>query len=290
MEEDQLLKYSFYLGCLIPAREPGYESVVRKVLTSLGFELEDIRSANCCAPFSIQSLDYYGWLALAARNICLAEKMGHDMLTVCDDCFESFTTTNELLKRDRKARDKVNALLSEIGEEFRGRIEVKHILEVLHEDLGLIKENLRNPLNKLRVAAHPGCHLVRPKAIHQRVRLGFDVMDDLISALGANAIDYPQKDMCCGGPLRGVNDEISRKISREKLRALAAAGVDCVATVCPFCFRQLDLGQAEIKRYFKEDFNLPIVHYMELLGKATGVKFTENDLADHKVPVGKILA
>lgn len=283
------MKYSFYVGCLIPAREPGYESVIRKVLPSLGFELEDIKGANCCAPFSIQSLDYYGWLALAARNICLAEKMGHDMLAICDDCFESFTAANELLKRDKEVRDKINGLLSEVGEEFKGRIEVKHVLEVLHEDMGLIKKNLSSPLDKLRVGAHPGCHLVRPKAIHQRIRLGFDVMDDLVRTLGAKAIDYPQKDMCCGGPLRGVNDDISRRVSREKLKALSTAGVDCVATVCPFCFRQLDLGQVEIKRYFKEDYNLPVVHYMELLGKAIGVKFAESELADHKVPVEKIL-
>lgn len=283
------MKYSFYIGCLIPAREPGYESVIRKVLPSLGFELEDIQGANCCAPFSIQSLDYYGSLALAARDICLAEKMGHDMLTICDDCFESFTMANEILRKNGEARDKVNALLSQVGEEFKGSIEVRHVLEVLHNDTSLIKRNLRNPLDRLKVAAHPGCHLVRPKAIHQRIRLGFDVLDDLVKVIGAKPVDYPRKEMCCGGPLRGVNDEISRKVSYEKLKAISRAGVDCVATVCPFCFRQFDMGQAEIRRYFKEEFNLPVVHYIELLGKAIGVKYSQGDLADHKIPVDKIL-
>jgi heterodisulfide reductase subunit B len=288
-EEDRFVKYSFYIGCLIPAREPGYESVVRKVLPSLGFELEDIKGANCCAPFSIQSLDYYGWLALAARNISLAEKMGNDILAVCDDCYESFSMANKILKEGKEVKDKVNSMLAEVGEEFKGSIEVKHVLEVLHENMNLIKDNLRSPLDKLRVGAHPGCHLVRPKAIHMRIRLAFDVMDDLVKAIGADPVDYPEKGMCCGGPLRGVNDDISRKISREKLRALTAAKVDCVATVCPFCFRQFDLGQVELRRYFKEDYRLPVVHYMELLGKAVGVKFTEKDLADHKIPVEGIV-
>lgn len=284
-----MLKYSFYIGCLIPAREPGYESVIRKVLPSLGFELEDLKGANCCAPFSIQSLDYYGWLALAARNLSLAEKIGKPLLTICDDCYESFSMANKILKENKEAKDKINSMLSKIGEEFKGNIEVKHVLEVLHEDMNLIKKNLTNPLDRLKVGAHPGCHLVRPKAIHTRIRLAFDIMDDLVSALGAKAVDYPEKAMCCGGPLRGVNDDISRKISREKLSALKAAGVDCVATVCPFCFRQFDTGQIELKRYFKEEYRLPIVHFMELLGKAVGVKLNEDDLADHRIPVRKIV-
>ncbi len=285
-----MLKYSFYIGCLIPAREPGYESVIRKVLPSLGFELEDLKGANCCAPFSIQSLDYYGWLALAARNLSLAEKIGKPLLTICDDCYESFSMANKILKEDKEAKDRINFMLSEIGEEFKGSIEVKHVLEVLHEDMNLIKKNLTNPLDRLKVGAHPGCHLVRPKAIHTRIRLAFDIMDDLVSALGAEAVDYPEKAMCCGGPLRGVNDDISRRISREKLLALKTARVDCVATVCPFCFRQFDTGQIELRRYFNEEYRLPVVHYMELLGKAIGVKFTDDELADHRIPVRKIIS
>jgi heterodisulfide reductase subunit B len=168
-------------------------------------------------------------------------------------------------------------------------VEVKHALEVLHDSMNLVEKSLKNPLDKLKVATHPGCHLVRPKAIHQRIRLGFDMIDDLVKVLGAKAIDYPQKEMCCGGPLRGVNDEISRRIAREKLKALSTSGADCVATVCPFCFRQFDMGQIEMKRYFEEDYHLPVVHYMELLGKAIGVKLTRGDLADHKIPVERIL-
>jgi len=79
------MKYAFFVGCLIPARELNYEVAVRKVLPAFGVNLVEMKGANCCAPFSIQSLDYASWMALAARNLAIAEEMGLDIMTLCND-------------------------------------------------------------------------------------------------------------------------------------------------------------------------------------------------------------
>ena len=94
------MKYAFFLGCLIPARELSYEVSVRKTMPELGVELVDMKAANCCAPFSIQSVDYDSWLALAARDLCIAEEMGLDIMTLCNDCYESLLMVNNLLKKN----------------------------------------------------------------------------------------------------------------------------------------------------------------------------------------------
>jgi len=285
------MKYAFYLGCLIPAREFSYEVSVRKVLPALGVELVDMEGTNCCAPFSIQSLDHASWMALAARNLCIAEEMGLDILTLCNDCYESLLMANTILKENPDVKDQVNKVLSEVGKEFKGTIDVKHMVDVLYDDVGVdkIKDAVSEPFKRLTVATQPGCHLTKPKRIHFGAVRGFGALDDLVRATGAESIEYDRKEMCCGGPLRGINDELARQVARLKLTNIKNAGVQCIVTVCPFCYVELDLGQLEIKRHFKEEYNLPVLHFAELLRMAMGMKLEDWEVKSHKVPLNQVL-
>ena len=281
------MRYAFFLGCLIPEREPSYENSVRKIAPELGVELIEMKGANCCAPFSIQSLDQRSWLALAARNLCIAEGMGLDILTLCNDCYESLLMTNMILKENRETRDEVNGILADVGLEFKGKTDVKIFSDVLYEDVGLekIKKAVKEPFNGLRVAVQPGCHLTRPKRIHFGERMGITALDKLVDATGAESIAYEKKEACCGGPLRGVDDEIALQVAKQKLDCMKSAGVDCIVTVCPFCFLELDMGQLEIKRHFKEEHNLPVLHFAELLRIAMGMKLEDWEIKAHRIPI-----
>jgi heterodisulfide reductase subunit B len=285
------MKYAFFLGCLIPAREPNYENSVRKIAPRLGVELVEMDGANCCAPFSVQSIDYISWLALAARNLCIAETMGLNILTLCNDCYESLLMTNMILKEDGETREKVNAILSDVGLQFRGKTEVKIFSDVLYEDVGLekVKNAVEVPFDGLRVAVQPGCHLTKPKRIHFGERMGVRALDELVEATGARSIFYSAKDACCGGPLRGINDVVASDVAKQKLDSMKAAGADCIVTVCPFCFLELDRGQLEIKRHSKEEYGLPVLNFAELLRIAMGMKLEDWEIRTHKVSVTKIL-
>ena len=285
------MKYAFFLGCLIPAREPNYENSVRKIAPELGIELVEMEGANCCAPFSIQSVDYASWLALAARNLCVAEEMGLDILTLCNDCYESLLMTNTILKEDKETRNKVNEILSDVGSKFRGKINVKSFIDVLREDVGLekVKNSVKEPFNGLKVAVQPGCHLTKPRRIHFGEWRDISALEKLVEATGAKSIDYERKEACCGGPLRGVNDEVAMRVAKQKLDCIRNSGAECVVTVCPFCYLELDMGQLEIKRHLKEEYNLPILHFAELLRMAMGMKLEDWEIGIHRIPLTKIL-
>jgi len=285
------MRYAFFLGCLIPAREPHYEVSMRKIAPKFGIDLVDIEGANCCAPFSIQSIDYFSWLALAARNLCLAEQMNLDILALCNDCYESLLMTNIKLKEDKETRSKVNEILRDLNLEFTGKINVKILSDVLYEDVGLekIKDTIKAPFNGLRVAVQPGCHLTRPKRIHFSETTVTPSLDKLVEATGARSISYEKKGACCGGPLRGVNDVLALKVAKQKLDSIKNADIDCIVTVCPFCYLELDLGQLEIKRHLKEDYNIPVLHFVELLRLSMGMKLDEQELRYHRTPITKIL-
>jgi heterodisulfide reductase subunit B len=285
------MRYAFFLGCLIPAREPNYEKSVRKIAPQLGIELVEMDGANCCAPFSIQSVDYASWLALAARNLCIAENMGLNILTLCNDCYESLLMSNTILKEDKETRSKVNKILADVGLEFKGKTDVKTLVDVLYEDVGFekVKNAVSKPFNGLRVAVQPGCHLSRPKRIHFGELTSNLALDELVEATGAKSVAYERKEACCGGPLRGINDDVALRVAKQKLDSMKAAGVDAIVTVCPFCYIEMDMGQLEIRRNLKETYDLPVLHFAELLRLAMGMKLEDWEIRAHRIPITQLL-
>ena len=117
----------------------------------------------------------------------------------------------------------------------------------------------------------------------------YDALDELVKVTGAELFDYPQHDTCCGGPLRGINDELARMMLRQKLNGLKNAGVDCVVTVCPYCYLQFDTGQLDLKRRLGEQCSIPALHFIDLLKLAMGIKLADWEAKMHRIPLGRIL-
>jgi len=97
------------------------------------------------------------------------------------------------------------------------------------------------------------------------------------------------KEACCGGPLRGINDDVALHVAKQKLDSIKTAGADCIVTVCPFCYLELDTGQLEIKRHLKEDYDLPVLHFAELLRIAMGMRLEDWEISLHRIPITKVL-
>lgn len=287
-----MASYALFLGCVIPARQPNYELSARKSLAKLGIELVDLANMTCCAPPPVQSIDLETSLAVAAYNICLAEEADLNLITLCSGCFESLSMANVTLKADEQLKAKINRILSQAGKEFLGSREVKHYLQVLMDDVGIkrLKQSVSKPLNNLKVAAFYGCHALRPSEL-----LKLDdperpsLLENLIETLGAESVEYRNKLKCCGGLLRGYSDDLALNLAREKLANTTKAGADCIATLCPFCFVALDIGQIQVKAKFQETYDMPVLHYSELLALALGIDPKELALQTHKIKTDKVL-
>jgi heterodisulfide reductase subunit B len=287
-----MTSYGLFLGCTIPARQPSYELSSRKALAKLGIELVDLDKTTCCAPPPIESVDTKTSLAVAAYNISLAEEQGLDIISLCNGCFQSLGKANSLLKQEDHLRREVNQIIGKAGRTFRGTQEVRHYLQVLTDDVGLakVKSNVTKPLSNLRVASFYGCHVLRPSSL-----LKFDdverprILDDLVEATGAKSVPYRNKLKCCGGLLRGYADDLALEIGREKMMNISKAKADCVVTVCPFCFVALDMGQLQMRSRFNEDYQIPVLHYPELLCLALGMDPKELALETHRTKVDSLL-
>ena len=268
------MKYALYLGCTIQSEQYGYEASVREVLPKLGVELVDMKGVSCCGFPALSSISKVGWHYLSARNLAIAEEMGHPMLPLCNGCHLSFIETMHSLAEDPELKNLVNTHLEKEGLRYKGDARVVHLLELLHDEVGAKKigGEVTRPLSGLKLASHPGCHAIRPSDL-QKVDDPEDPqkLDTLIKALGAETFDYPEKIDCCGSQLAVASGRATLKIAGDKLQAVKSYGFDGLVTTCPFCFKMYDGRQRAIKGALKDStLDLPVFYYTQLLGLALG--------------------
>jgi len=287
------VKYAFYLGCIVPNRYPNIEKATRVTLPRLGIELDDMEGASCCpAPGVIKSFDRLTWLLLSARNLCIAEEMGLDILTLCNGCYATLKEANTILTGNEKERRKINEMLSTIGRKFNGSIKVKHVGEVLYRDVGLdtIRSCVKRRLS-VKIAAHYGCHIMKPTDLREWNTIERPTfLDEMIEATGASSVPYRNRMMCCGagGGLRSGILDVALDMLREKLENMKQAGAECIVDICPFCHLQFDAGQIQLEQKLKAVYNIPVVYYTQLLGLAMGLSENDVGLKMNKVAVANL--
>jgi heterodisulfide reductase subunit B len=267
------MKYLFFPGCKIPyyLREYGISS--RAVLRLLGIDLIDIEF-NCCG-YPIRHQSFASSILCAARNLALAQKLRLDIVTPCKCCYGNLKHAEYELIEDRSLREFINSDLEKEGLYWEKGVQVKHILSVLYHDIGIeaIKAHIRKPASGLRVAAHYGCHVLRPSNVVQ-----FDnpfnptLFEQLVRATGAETVEWERRLECCGNPLWGKNNSLSIQMMRKKLEDALYSGADCICTACTYCQMQFGSIRHEVFKGGNLEKKVPAVLYTQLLGQSLGIE------------------
>ena len=132
------MKLALYLGCTIQTEQYAYEMSAREVLPKLGLELVDLEDAACCG-YPIKSINTFSWIYLSVRNLALAEKKGLNILPLCNGCDLSLCEAKHYLETKSALKDQANSMLQPEGLKYSGKVEVTHILNVLHDVVGVDK-------------------------------------------------------------------------------------------------------------------------------------------------------
>lgn len=273
-----MTSYAFYLGCVGPLRYPDVENSIRLTLAELGVELLDMEGATCCpAPGAgFKNFDELAALTVSARNISIAEELGVDVMTFCGGCQGSLNWANKLLQSDPERKDAVNELLADMDREYKGTVKVKHLVEVMDEDVGAtrIREIANGRLEGFKIAVHYGCHVLRPYRIEELDDPEMPhTLEELVEAWGAESLDFTEKMTCCGagGGLFANDREVSLAIMKKKLVQIQELEGDMIIDICPFCHMQFDLGQMQL-RDKGEDFAIPAFYYNQVLALLMGIE------------------
>jgi heterodisulfide reductase subunit B len=215
------------------------------------------------------------WLAVAARNLTLAEDLGLDIFTNCSGCTATLSETYHLLQ-DETLRARVNERLRRIGREYRGTSRIRHIATLIRDEVGYdtIRFSVSRPLEGLKVAIHYGCHLLKPSRIMQVDDPNDpEVLEKLIEALGATPVRHQNWYLCCGKASQ--EESIPTNMMHDLLGTVHDTGADIMGLICPTCYGQFDHGQVKIAKQFDEERRTPPVYYFQLLAFAQGVPYDE---------------
>lgn len=280
-----------FWGCMMPLKYPQMELAIRNTLPNLGIELVDVDGFTCCPdPIYFKARDKIKWLAIAARNLAVAEEIGLDIVTMCSGCISTLKETQYLLDEDPALMARINKRLKKINREYKGKVKVKHAVAMIRDDLGIdvIKKSVTRPLEKIKVAIHYGCHLLKPSQIMHVDDADYPrILDDFVTAIGAEPIEHDEKLLCCGKGC--MDDELPLKMTESIFASIEASGADCMGLICPTCFSSFDLGQLMIARKKGKTYNIPVIYIFQLLGLAQGLSAEEVGLHIHRVKADKVL-
>ncbi|MCL4798380.1 MAG: CoB--CoM heterodisulfide reductase iron-sulfur subunit B family protein [Burkholderiales bacterium] len=271
-------EYAFYPGCTSHYRgsASNYLVSVESMCKTLDVKLTQIPDWNCCGA----SVSYAGSGELArhvinARNFALAEQSlpGQDIVATCAACWLNARESKEKLDASAELLADTNEALKEAGLRYQGVASVRHMVEVLIEDLGYgeIGSHVVKPLEGVRFAGYVGCQTNRPFGIAGESFENPVYLDKLVETMGGEAVtDYDQKVTCCGGALAVSEPEKSQAQIKDIVESAYDHGADMIVTPCPLCQANVEIYQADVNKRYGTKFNIPVTYYSQLMTVAYG--------------------
>jgi heterodisulfide reductase subunit B len=176
------------------------------------------------------------------------------------------------VKADPDSLEVLNNFMDREEIEYEGDVQVFHLLEFLKSEITFesLAEKVVKPLKKLKIASYYGCLLVRPKEI------GFDdmenptILEDLMTVLGADSVDFPFKTECCGAYQTVDRPDIVAERTLQILSSAQNQGAEVVVVSCPLCAFNLDQRQKKAAELFPEFKNIPVLYFTQPLAIALG--------------------
>jgi glycolate oxidase iron-sulfur subunit len=248
-----LHRIGFFLGCAQSLMFADESAASVRVLARNGCTIITPKETVCCGMPAMG----FGRIDLvqqqARHNIALFEKAETEFIvTDCATCGTTLKDYGRLLADDpawsaraatfsTRVRDISEFLLSIPLQKPRGRVEA-------------------------RVTYHDPCHLRRGQGVWKQPRELLKMID------GVEFVELPEADWCCGsaGSQLITHYETSLKVLKRKTEALASTKANFIASGCPGCQMQLNLG---VRR---AGLDVKVIHPVELLDWAYAAR-REND-------------
>lgn len=275
------MKYSYYPGCSLHTTAKEFDLSTKVVMEELGIELTELEDWSCCGGSVAGGVSHEVGMALAARNVVLAQQRNLDLVAACSGCYNKSAKAVKALEND-KERAKITPILAEMGFTVSApNIRVRNVVDVLANDVDICTR-IKKPLNGLKVACYYGCLMTRPADITGWDSPVFPMsMDKLAEKCGAEVVDFRSKTKCCGGPILVSKEDVALELTKNILDEAKSLGVDCIVLACPLCSTNLELRQSDIERKYNVSYSLPIIYITELIGLALGIKPRKLGLDKH---------
>jgi Fe-S oxidoreductase/nitrate reductase gamma subunit len=222
LAEDSNIEILYWVGCsaALDDRNMKVAQSMAKVLRAAGINFGILGDEEaCCGDPARRMGDEYLFQTICQQNIEILKSHNvKKILTTCPHCFNS-------LKHE----------YPQLG----GNYEVVHHSQFI---AGLMKEGHLNVNKKvlLKAAYHDSCYLGRYNDIYSDPRA-------IVKALSENQVELPRhgsNSFCCGGGggHMWMEEDPDKRVNTRRVEEIVTAGVDCVATACPYCLTMFEDG------------------------------------------------
>ncbi len=278
------MKVTYYPGCSLEGTARDYAASLNAVCRALGVELIELQDWNCCGATAAHAIDHQAALALAGRNLALAEKEGRDLVVPCPLCFNRLKTAAWALTGDKPKSS---------GYPLQWARKIYDLADFLAQQrfLKLMASMVRHPLNGLRAVCYYGCMASRPPKVTGASNCENPTsLDRILSQVGVEVKPWSYKTDCCGASHLIARRDIVFKLAGRLYDKAMEAGANCMVVSCQMCQANLDLYQDKILQELGLSYYLPIFYFTELIGLALGLSEARQWVGSHFVPPARLLA
>ena len=231
-------------ACAQPSATPNVNAAAARVLDRLGIQLIAAKEAGCCGAVAHHLSDHDRSYDAVKRNIDawwpLIEQGAEAIVITASGCGVMVKEYGHLLAADPLYAEKARRV-SELA---------KDISEVLvKEDLGGLKVRGAKTL-----AFHSPCTLQHGQKLN-------GLTERVLRELGFDLKPVADSHLCCGsaGTYSILQPDLSKRLLKNKVKALEATGAPTIATANVGCQLHLSTGA-----------NTPVKHWIELVDEVTG--------------------
>lgn len=263
----------YFPGCALKDQAQGYEAATLAAAQALGYAVQELPRWNCCGTVYALAQDDLMRHVGPVRNLVRAQEQGAtELLTLCAMCYNTLSRSALFVRNPENLR-RINAFMDE-EEDYRGGVRVLHLVQWLAE---VGQERLARAaqpgLKGLRVGAYYGCTLLRPQEVAVDHPEKPEIMEEILAALGAEPVFFPERVECCGAYLAVTRPEAVRLRVGSILLSAAQHGAELLVTACPLCHFNLrerrPLGAPR----------LPVAYLGEVLAWALGTQPFPEEIA-----------
>lgn len=231
-------------ACAQPSATPNVNAAAARVLDRLGIQLIAAKEAGCCGAVAHHLSDHDRSYDAVKQNIDawwpLIEQGAEAIVITASGCGVMVKEYGHLLADDPLYAEKAQRV-SELA---------KDISEVLvKEDLGGLKVRGAKTL-----AFHSPCTLQHGQKLN-------GLTERVLRELGFDLKPVADSHLCCGsaGTYSILQPDLSKRLLKNKVKALEATGAPTIATANVGCQLHLSTGA-----------NTPVKHWIELVDEVTG--------------------
>jgi heterodisulfide reductase subunit B len=259
---------AYYPGCSLHSIAPEFHTSTLAVTKALNLELVEPKGWLCCGSSAAHRANPKEALRLPMENLRIFEQSGFDEVTMpCAACFNRHKAAQHEIEHQPNQRQQV---ADQIGYQYLDSVAVHTLSESLINHVGAqqISDQVTNPLQGLKVVPYYGCLLTRPPEVTQAENPENPTdLDQILSALGAEVVDWSYKTSCCGASHSLTRPDIVLSLSSSLIEHAIEAGGDLIAVACPLCHANLDARQFQME----VSEPLPILYFTQLIALALGL-------------------